>query len=473
MPTRASSVLDIVLIGTGISGLNFIDKYLENKKTLHVISPPDTEKKLFKKKHKLKLLPSQMRGKRTIIENYLSANQLNLSNDCKALGALNSGGLSNYWGLQIDNYFINDQKNFNKRELNLLKKNFFEFVKKFRLLGKLKDFNSNYSYSNDFKISENFSNLLKKKNNKFNCRKPILAFSKKNFSGNLNSINENKDKLNANNLLKKIHKKKNLVFHKCYVENIKKKADIIELTCKYAGKNKIIKAKKVVFACGTIATTKIIMKFLNIKHEVKIKHHPRLLSVYFSKQRVKSNLSFTPSLMQLINKSNKDLFTADLRPGNKLITESIIDAFPYMKIFRGLINFFRHRLIFSNLLADSSNSNIFLKKNKNEYDLYSKNINLKSILRVKNKKVFNFLNKEGIIFPFYKTFFPGPGADYHYFGSIPFKKKGKLSVNNKCQLRSYNNIFILDGSVFDFKSNKYPLGIVAANARRVANLLSS
>ena len=89
MPTRASSVLDIVLIGTGISGLNFIDKYLENKKTLHVISPPDTEKKLFKKKHKLKLLPSQMRGKRTIIENYLSANQLNLSNDCKALGALN------------------------------------------------------------------------------------------------------------------------------------------------------------------------------------------------------------------------------------------------------------------------------------------------------------------------------------------------------------------------------------------------
>ena len=37
----------------------------------------------------------------------------------------------------------------------------------------------------------------------------------------------------------------------------KKKADIIELTCKYAGKNKIIKAKKVVFACGTIATTKL------------------------------------------------------------------------------------------------------------------------------------------------------------------------------------------------------------------------
>ena len=74
--------------------------------------------------------------------------------------------------------------------------------------------------------------------------------------------------------------------------------------------------------------------------------------------------------------------------------------------------------------------------------------------------------------PFYKTFFPGSGADYHYFGSVPFQKRGKLAVNNKCQLQSYNNIFVIDGSVFDFKTNKYPLGIVAANARRIAKLLS-
>ena len=32
MITKSSKVLDIVLIGSGISGLNFIDKYLEKKK---------------------------------------------------------------------------------------------------------------------------------------------------------------------------------------------------------------------------------------------------------------------------------------------------------------------------------------------------------------------------------------------------------------------------------------------------------
>ena len=85
----------------------------------------------------------------------------------------------------------------------------------------------------------------------------------------------------------------------------------------------------------------------------------------------------------------------------------------------------------------------------------------------------SFSSFESSICTIFSTpFFPGFGADYHYFGSIPFKKKGKLTVNNKCQLRSHNNIFIVDGSVFDFKTNKYPLGIVAANARRIANLLS-
>ena len=63
-------------------------------------------------------------------------------------------------------------------------------------------------------------------------------------------------------------------------------------------------------------------------------------------------------------------------------------------------------------------------------------------------------------------------ADYHYFGSIPFKKKGKLGVNNNCQLLENRNIYIVDGSVFDFKTNKYPLGLVIANARRIGKLLS-
>jgi hypothetical protein len=43
-----------------------------------------------------------------------------------------------------------------------------------------------------------------------------------------------------------------------------------------------------------------------------------------------------------------------------------------------------------------------------------------------------------------------------------------MSVNDLCQLNNFKNIYIIDGSVFDFKINKYPLGVIMANARRVA-----
>ena len=181
MITKSSKVLDIVLIGSGISGLNFIDKYLE-KKILHVISPKETTKKISKKKHNIKLLPSQMRSKKITVENYFDANQFILSDECKAIGALDPGGLSNYWGLQIDNYLNNDQKNFNKKELNSLKKNFFDFINKFNLLGLLNKKNFNYQYSNDYKIPSHLSKINNKKTKNFECKKIILAFSKKNFS---------------------------------------------------------------------------------------------------------------------------------------------------------------------------------------------------------------------------------------------------------------------------------------------------
>ena len=46
-------------------------------------------------------------------------------------------------------------------------------------------------------------------------------------------------------------------------------------------------------------------------------------------------------------------------------------------------------------------------------------------------------------------------------------KSKTMSLNEKCQLRKNKNIYIIDGSVLDFKVNKYPLAVIMANARRV------
>ncbi len=74
--------------------MNFIDKYLEKKKIIHVISP-NIKNYLDKKNKKVRALPSQMKGKDSFVENYFFSNNLIAEHSCKILGSLNEGGLSN------------------------------------------------------------------------------------------------------------------------------------------------------------------------------------------------------------------------------------------------------------------------------------------------------------------------------------------------------------------------------------------
>mgnify|MGYP001370738881 FL=1 len=248
------------------------------------------------------------------------------------------------------------------------------------------------------------------------------------------------------------------------------KKGIVELKC--LDKNKIkrtIFAKKVIFGCGTIVTTKLILKFLKIKNEVKIKHHPRLVSVFFSKRKIKNTNYLNAAQLHMRSKSKKNSFIVDFRTGTQTIVDSAVKLKTYLMPIKFILNYFKNFLVFSNILLDSSFSNLFIRINKNKTLIYSKKSNLIESLNKVHFKVFNLLKKENLIMPFSKNFFPGYGNDFHYFGSIPISnKKNKLSVNENCQLNGYKNIFIIDGSVIDFKSNKYPLGLIMANARRVA-----
>ena len=204
------------------------------------------------------------------------------------------------------------------------------------------------------------------------------------------------------------------------------------------------------------------MEFLKVKNEVKINHHPRLIAVYFGRKNIKSNLNFTPSLLQIIGMGKDNYFCADLRPGNRLITESMVELNKLLYPLKFLINLFKKRLIFSNILLSPKYSNIYMKYFDKNFYIYTKKNDLIKKLKKANFKIFSFLYKKKTIFPFFKTHFPGVGSDFHYFGTLPMNSKSRLSVNEKCQLKNHKNIFIVDSSVFNFKENKYPLGIVMA-----------
>ena len=464
-------ILEIVVIGSGLSALNFAEEYSSHGKKINLISYKNESLLNKNEKPKITLLPAQMKGKSINVENFFKANSLKLEKNCKALGTLDFGGLSNYWGLQIDNYVNNDQ-NIKKKIFSLIEKHFLNFLKKYSLIGTYYK-NKKILYKKDYKIPEQLLSLTKLNNKNFSCKKPILGFFHKgNSKVNLDKVNENNNKLNSKNFLKRIKNNKNFIFHDYYVYKIVKKNNIYEIFCKNKISEKKFYSKKIILACGTLATTKLVVDYLKIKSEIKIKHHPRLLSLFFSKEPIKSAMTFTPSLLQIVKNSKNDCFSGDLRPGNKLITNSIIEAFPYLWPFKIFINFLRFRTIYSNILLDTKDSNIFLKKIRDGFKIYSKKTQTKNLLKNKNKEIYKFLLSKNIVYPFYYSVFPGVGADYHYFGSIPFNGKGKLSVDNNCQLKNSKNIYIVDGSVFNFKTNKYPLGIVIANARRIGEYLS-
>lgn len=468
--TIDNEYLDTVIVGSGLSALNFIDTFTKNKKYVDVISPVEDLHILKKKNTKVGPLPPQMKNKGVEVANFFAANNLLNSTESKILGSLSFGGLSNYWGLQIDNYINLKNENIKEKTKNEIKKTFFDFLKKYNLIGKF--IHKKNIYKNQFKPPKSLKRLLESKNKKFKIIRPILAYGYKLNKKNLNFINENKTKLTASNFLKKSKLKKKINFHNFYLDKIKKYGKKIKLICKNGEKEKNFIVNKVILATGTIATTKLIIDYLNIKKEIKVYHHPRLIVAYLAKKSIDINLNFTPSLLQIIGKSENSIFSLDLRPGNKFIIDSLTDVSRLFLPIKFLLNTIKKRIVFSNILLASKNSNVYIKRVDGIFNIYTKKNNILKKLKKINKNIFSFFIEKKFVFPFYKTHFPGIGSDFHYFGTIPFNKKSKLSVNENCQLKNNKGIYIVDSSVFNFKFNKYPLGIVMANARRIGKLLS-
>ena len=302
------------------------------------------------------------------------------------------------------------------------------------LLGKFKD------YDNDFQISDHYENLINQKRNKikkFVINKSIMAIQNK---------MKNTPKLIPNLILKKIKKK--IVIHNFFVEKIRKKKGYIYLYCFNGNQKKTFITKKLILGAGTLATTRLIMEYLNVEKEIPIKHHPRLISVYFGRKKIMSNLDITPGLLQI--KNIKENYSGDIRPCSEMILNMAFKIYSILKPFKNFLIPFKNYIYFSNTLLGTQYSNLFIKKHKDKFKIYSKNKNTLKILKKKQKSIFNFLLRQKLVFPIFKNFFPGVGSDYHYFGTIPVGNQ-KLAVNKNCQLNNNRSIFLVDGSVFNFK----------------------
>ena len=460
-------IYDVLLVGSGLSSIIFAKEYLKKNSSINIISP-DFKKYTNSTSGSLsnyKALPPQFKKNFKKIDDYFHFNKFKFNKkNCNLLGSLEFGGLSNYWGLQMDRNIDDDIKHLSKNTQKDIKNCFLEILKENLLLGNYETFNNN------FKIDYFYENLITciKKNDTHIFEKPIIAISSK--IKKINKINRNCIKLTPNDIFKNLDKKK-VIFHNYYVDTITKKNDLILVKCKNLQQEKSFFTKKIVLASGTLVTTKLLMDYFKIKKTIPIKHHPRLISVYIARNKLLSNLDMTPGLLQIKKNTNNKNYVGDLRPSNEIILNMALKIFSFLKPLKFIFLLFKDKILFSNNLLGSKYSNLYMKKNKDKFSIFSKNKKTLLVLKQKQKNIYKFLKEKKLIFSLYKNFFPGIGADYHYFGTVPIKRSGKLSLNEKCQVNQNKSIYVIDGSAFDFKKNLYPLGTIIANSKRVAKLI--
>ena len=112
------------------------------------------------------------------------------------------------------------------------------------------------------------------------------------------------------------------------------------------------------------------MDYLNIRYEVPIKHHPRLTSVYLGRRKISSKLNMTPGLFQI--KNTKESFSGDIRPANEMIIDISLKIYSILRPFKSILIFLKNYIFFSNTLLGSKYSNLFIKKKKSFFSIYSK-----------------------------------------------------------------------------------------------------
>ena len=143
--------------------------------------------------------------------------------------------------------------------------------------------------------------------------------------------------------------------------------------CIRGNEKRIFKTRKLILATGTLVTTKLIMDFLNIKREVPIKHHPRLISMYIAKKKILDNTKLTAGLLQIKSRKKNETFSGDLRPSNKMILNMAFKIYKILFPLKSILMFFKDYIFFSNNLMGSNFSNLYIKKINKKFTIFSKN----------------------------------------------------------------------------------------------------
>lgn len=467
-----------VIVGSGLSSYFFLKglKRINNDILLLDYENNEINQNYSYNNNLLKKVPPRI-NKNNInpIIAFFKKNNIKVKENCSITGYLNSGGVSNLWGFSCE--FPQKEK------INFLNKtNIDDISNAFEYLYKKYNFEGTTDYESTFykqkKINNIFEAILKinDKNIKFYKNCSAINSVKCNKNNNNCWIDcKNKSTFIPKNLEKIKVNKKNL-----FLKTIKYNNKYYSLVCEDEKKNQvIIDTKKLVLACGTIATTKLIMEMTSFKEEIKILHNPMIFGCFLSKKKVNDNFNHWLSQIGSTNFSEKSVSRANYRSTNYIIKEKLFKNNILLNniIIKYLYKIFEDKIFFTNLYLNNEFSNLYIKNEDGKYSIYSKNKfkdSIKKELKENLNNIYKILVEKKIILPLKLYQIPYIGHDNHFTGTIPINGiENKLSVNENCELKNYKNLFLVDGSVIPKNSCYFPTGLIISNAYRIGKNFES
>jgi hypothetical protein len=470
---------DFLIVGAGLSAVSFLHGLNKQKKKIIVLSYQPKNKACAKDNLDDYEFPAKLKDKDKYHVDYFK-NYLNIKKSDKNInlfGSMNDEGNSKFWGLHYELGTESEISFLKKKNYKDLKKSFEKMYKDFFFLGKTHE-----NFGDNNKLIDDYFNFLlnSKSKKKLKFKDCALAIIKNKYE-NLKNLswddNSKKSTFTPSTFFNRFNKTK-FIKKNYLVKKIKKKKNFYEVYCSDEKKSYVINAKKLIFASGTLSTTKILSEFINFNGNIRILHNPMAFFSYisFNKKINKINLSYSQLCFSLLNKKNYAF--GSLRSINNNIIKKICKQYGlFGYIVNIILHLFKKFICIGNLYLNGSESNLLIKSENGKLinAKYQKIRNIKNELK---KNYYNFIKNlkyhdKNIIY--HKSIIPKLGSDYHYFGSIPIVKnfsKSKLEVDQFCRLKNHKNIYIVDGSVISKISSKFPTGIMMANAHRIAKYLS-
>ena len=444
--------MNVVIIGSGTSGIIVAKTFLEYNYRVHLIDSENFTDDI-ENKTRAKFLPSLKRSPKFDNKPFIRSikkfkKKYNIiTKNFFLVSSLISGGLSNYWGAGLEipskHYLkkysfgssILNEQNYVNREIGIKKRKFrfYDFFFKQKIIKKL---------LNTKNRSVNFSKLLL----------AINQFDKKKLNmedyNNVDLLGSyNKQVYNAKFQILHLLKNKNFTYiPNTFVENIKKNKNRYLLISKKKKLNNI-KFNKVIISAGTVGSTILVDRLLGLSERYRLFHTPILKIMYFSfllPIMINNKIKFSLSLLNInIHIKNEKFSGSFMQLSN--IANSVF-RITNLNIF---FTFIKKFFFIGNIFLPPQYSNTFIDIKKKKVLIYSKeNFKKNKIISKLKNKLNSFLKKLSLFeFPMQNLKFLDNGSDAHYTSTLAHKyKNGNKILNDKCELIKFKDVHIIDGS---------------------------